>query len=206
MHVSCADETLLHCRKLGTLALEAVQTLVDASQNSGPAATAGNATESSGDSAALLDLTGDREFLTRETAEDALAAMLAENAALRKARCLQAGPHRTWCPSSALVHVDCCDHVGVLQVARSGPGDMICCSACTGTSVPGFVPVEMQIKLSSKSFGTDAAEVAAHGIANIISTLEEADLSDIIAGPSLHHHPVGPLYPAPAFRNQSLSS
>lgn len=76
--------TLLRCRKLGTLALEAVQRLVDASAAGGPVATAGNATESSGDGAALLDLTGDREFLTRETAEDALAAMLAKDAALRK--------------------------------------------------------------------------------------------------------------------------
>jgi len=40
-----------------------------------------------------------------------------------------------------------------------------------------------QIKLSTKSFGTDAAEVAAKGIANIVATLEEADLSDVIAGP-----------------------
>ena len=39
-----------------------------------------------------------------------------------------------------------------------------------------------QIKLSTKSFGTDAAEVAAKGIANIVATLEEADLSDVIAG------------------------
>ena len=40
----------------------------------------------------------------------------------------------------------------------------------------------LQIKLSTKSFGRDAAEVAAKGIANIASTLVEADLSDIIAG------------------------
>jgi len=39
-----------------------------------------------------------------------------------------------------------------------------------------------QIKLSTKSFGTDAAEVAAKGIINIVATLEEADLSDVIAG------------------------
>ena len=39
-----------------------------------------------------------------------------------------------------------------------------------------------QIKLSTKSFGTDAAEVAARGIANVVTTLEEADLSDVIAG------------------------
>ena len=68
--------------------LEAVQTLVDASQGGGnAAATAGNATESSGDGAGTLDLSGSRDFLTREAAEEALAAMLVENAALRKVRC-----------------------------------------------------------------------------------------------------------------------
>lgn len=44
--------------------------------------------------------------------------------------------------------------------------------------------VVFQIKLSTKSFGRDAATVAAKGIANIANTLEEADLSDIIAGES----------------------
>lgn len=43
----------------------------------------------------------------------------------------------------------------------------------------------LQIKLSTKSFGRDAAEVAARGIANIANTLVEADLSDIIAGARL---------------------
>ena len=61
-----------------------MQTLVDASKDGGQAATAGNATESSGDGAASLDLSGDRDFLTRETAEDALAVMLAKDAALTK--------------------------------------------------------------------------------------------------------------------------
>lgn len=37
-----------------------------------------------GDSATVLDLTGDREFLTRETAEDALAAMFATGSVLTK--------------------------------------------------------------------------------------------------------------------------
>ena len=79
---------LRHDRKLGTLVLEAVQTLVDASQAGGNlAATAGNATESSGDGAGTLDLSGSRDFLTREAAEEALAAMLVENAALRKVGC-----------------------------------------------------------------------------------------------------------------------
>ena len=45
--------------------------------------------------------------------------------------------------------------------------------------------IVLQIKLSTKSFGRDAAEVAARGIANIADTLVEADLSDIIAGARL---------------------
>ena len=59
---------------------------MDACRDGASAATAGNATESSGEGAAVLDLTGTRDFLTREAAEDALASMLAENAALRKVR------------------------------------------------------------------------------------------------------------------------
>lgn len=39
-----------------------------------------------------------------------------------------------------------------------------------------------QIKLSTKSFGRDAAEVAAKAITNVVASLEHADLSDIIAG------------------------
>lgn len=39
-----------------------------------------------------------------------------------------------------------------------------------------------QIKLSTKSFGRDAAEVAAKAIANMRGTLLDADISDIIAG------------------------
>lgn len=40
----------------------------------------------------------------------------------------------------------------------------------------------LQIKLSTKSFGRDAAEVAAKAINNVRGTLLDADLSDIIAG------------------------
>ena len=42
--------------------------------------------------------------------------------------------------------------------------------------------VVLQIKFSTKSFGRDAAQVAAKAIANNSGTLVEADLSDIIAG------------------------
>ena len=84
---SGTESCLLCGRKLGTLVLEAVQALVDARRDGAPAAANGNATESSGDTATLLDLSGSRDFLTREAAEEALAAMFAENAALKKVPC-----------------------------------------------------------------------------------------------------------------------
>lgn len=40
----------------------------------------------------------------------------------------------------------------------------------------------LQVKFSTKSFGRDAAHVAAAAIENIAATLEHADISDIIAG------------------------
>ena len=39
-----------------------------------------------------------------------------------------------------------------------------------------------QIKLSTKSFGRDAAEVAAEAIANVAGSLVDMDMSDVIAG------------------------
>lgn len=42
----------------------------------------------------------------------------------------------------------------------------------------------MQIKLSTKSFNPESAEVLARGIANVRGSLVDADLSDIIAGAS----------------------
>ena len=41
---------------------------------------------------------------------------------------------------------------------------------------------DLQIKFSTKSFGIQAAEVAAEGIENVCETLVDADISDIIAG------------------------
>ena len=40
----------------------------------------------------------------------------------------------------------------------------------------------MQIKFSTKSFGIEAAEVAARAIENVANSLTHADISDIIAG------------------------
>ena len=42
--------------------------------------------------------------------------------------------------------------------------------------------VHAQIKLSTKSFGQDAAEVASEAIANVSKSLVDADMSDVIAG------------------------
>ena len=40
----------------------------------------------------------------------------------------------------------------------------------------------LQIRFSTKSFGVEAAEVAAAAIENVASSLVDADMSDIIAG------------------------
>lgn len=40
----------------------------------------------------------------------------------------------------------------------------------------------LQVKLSTKSFGRDAAEVAAEAMTNVAKSLVDADMSDIIAG------------------------
>lgn len=100
-------------RKLSALVLEVVA--------SGGSAYAPASSVSQGD-ATSLDLTGSREFLTKETAEELLAPMLA-------------------------------------------PGSKI-----------------TKIRFSTKSFGVEAAEVAAKAIHNVAATLVDADMSDIIAG------------------------
>lgn len=106
-------ETLrAYIRKLAALVLEAVQNGVAPEH-----ALAATALDSN-----TIDLTGAREFLTKETAEELLGPMLKEGATIKK------------------------------------------------------------IKFSTKSFGVDAAEVAAKAIRNVKSTLEEADISDIMAG------------------------
>lgn len=110
-------ETLkAYIRKLSALALEVVA--------SGGAGLAGSAAEGApaGQAADELDLTGSREFLTRESAEELLAPMLAPGAKVSK------------------------------------------------------------IRFSTKSFGVEAAEVAARAIENVAGSLVDADMSDIIAG------------------------
>lgn len=71
-------------RKLGNLALESVRAIVAAAAAGEATSSAAGAEADAGDSATVLDLTGDREFLTRETAEDALAAMFADGSVLKK--------------------------------------------------------------------------------------------------------------------------
>lgn len=100
-----------YARKLSSLVLEAVSGTLE-----------GLDVPTKGADSSALDLTGSREFLTSETAEEALAPMLAPGATV------------SW------------------------------------------------IKFSTKSFGVDAALIAAKAIRNVSSTLKHADMSDIIAG------------------------
>lgn len=102
-----------YTRKLASLVLEALQ---NTNKQAEPASQNGTS------SSQAVDLTGEREFLTKETAEEALASMLA-----------------------------------------------------SGSTIS-------QIKFSTKSFGIDAAKVAARAIENVAGSLTNADVSDIIAG------------------------
>lgn len=105
-----AETTASYARKLGELLLEVVQ---NGGYTQG-AAVSGKEEE--------LDLTGTREFLTKDSATEVLQPMLVKNSKIKK------------------------------------------------------------IKFSTKSFGRDAAHVAAKAIENVCETLVDADISDIIAG------------------------
>lgn len=104
-----------YARKLSALVLEAVSGTLELQDMSAKV-------QGSSVSVDTLDLTGSREFLTAETAEEVLAPMLEEGSRISK------------------------------------------------------------IKFSTKSFGVDAAHVAAKAIKNVAPTLKHADMSDIIAG------------------------
>jgi len=56
----------------------------------------------------------------------------------------------------------------------------VSCSAGSGPACTLLLYV--QIKFSTKSFGIEAAEVAARAIENVAGSLTHADISDIIAG------------------------
>ena len=114
------QETLkAYARKLSALVLDAVNGDLEMDVAAAAAGGAGAGQPMDLDS---LDLTGAREFLTAEIAEEKLASMLAEGSTVSR------------------------------------------------------------IKFSTKSFGVDAAHVAAKAIRNVRATLKHADMSDIIAG------------------------
>ena len=50
------------------------------------------------------------------------------------------------------------------------------------TTIQPSLPTLLQIKFSTKSFGIEAAAVAAKAIENVAGSLTHADISDIIAG------------------------
>ena len=58
---------------------------------------------------------------------------------------------------------------------------MFCVATLKDASLSDITAV-VQVKFSTKSFGEDAAHVAARAIQNCAATLREADASDIIAG------------------------
>ncbi|GAX80862.1 hypothetical protein CEUSTIGMA_g8297.t1 [Chlamydomonas eustigma] len=105
-----SETTKAYARKLSELLLEVV-CAGDIQQAKTDASTAG-----------VLDLTGSRDFLTKESAEETLKVMLVPDASISK------------------------------------------------------------IKFSTKSFGRDAANVAASAIKNCSASLVDADISDMIAG------------------------
>ncbi|KAK9822823.1 hypothetical protein WJX81_005289 [Elliptochloris bilobata] len=116
-----AETFAAYTRKLASLLLEASKAR---SAANGAADASGGVLQPAAApaDASQVDLTGVREFLVAETAQEALASMLAEGAAVSR------------------------------------------------------------IKLSTKSFGAEAAGVAADAIANCAASLTHADLSDVIAG------------------------
>eukprot|EP00887_Chlorella_sp_A99_P001191 scaffold14.g1191.t1 len=140
-----------YVRKLSALVLEVVE---DGGQLEGVAPKAGVKGEE-------LDLTGSREFLTAETAEEALVPMLAPGARISKARA--AARHGAWGGQGAAGRRERA-HAAAVERRRL---------ACL---------LRAAIKFSTKSFGVDAARVAARAIQNVKSTLVDADMSDIIAG------------------------
>lgn len=134
-----------------------------------------------------LDLTGAREFVTKETAEELLAPLLAPGAKFTKARTAAfastAATHRS--------RLRCVPAYACLQQ----PGSRAACVRQQNDSCsqrlenqhrqPPFPVLHSalpQIRFSTKSFGVDAAEVAARAIENIAGSLVDADMSDIIAG------------------------
>lgn len=121
-----------------------------------------------------LDLSGQREFLTAKAAEDALAPMLEGAQPITKVR----GPARPGWQAAAVPTLP-----APSPASRAGPGERMCSTWATLAhfSPPPSTPAA-QIKFSTKSFGDEAAAVAAKAIERMADSLTHADMADIIAG------------------------
>lgn len=76
-------------------------------------------------------------------------------------------------------------HPRLVQVLDiSGDRDFLTTESAEALLAPLLAPgaCHRRIKFSTQSFGNDAAPVAARALLNVAASLEEADLSDIIAG------------------------
>ena len=151
-------------RKLASLLLEASKAR---SAASGAAEANGGAPEPAAApaDASGVDLTGEREFLVAESAQEALASMLAERSTVSR---VSGSPE----PRTQAFPTEQ-ESLGPLSSCAEGFLMLAC--LCVA-------PDDTQIKLSTKSFGTEAAGVAAGAIANCAASLTHADLSDVIAG------------------------
>ena len=103
-----------------------------------------------------LDLTGSREFLTRESAEELLAPLLAPGAAFRRVR------FSTKSFGAEAAEVRVCGQ----DAASFGGGGL---DAAAAAAVPTAAP-------------DTSLQVAARALENVAGTLVDADMSDIIAG------------------------
>lgn len=126
----------------------------------------------------VVDLTGSRDFLTKDSTEEVLKAMLVPGSAVRKVRSLS-WSHAYPQPSSRRASASAQQTPFKAGCAMQTAGSVACALAPELALPPCCLS---QIKLSTKSFGRDAARVAADAIRNCSGTLADADISDIIAG------------------------
>jgi large subunit ribosomal protein L31/Ran GTPase-activating protein 1 len=155
---------ILMSRNLANLIIDSLKSNNSSKASAQPAAAGeGSPTE--------LNLFGDREFLTAESASEVLAPLLAPGSAIAKARA----------PSELHGGVIACMHDHSWPGVRRASASMQCAGVLQSRKRQMF-RLGVQIKLSTKSFGREAAEVAATAIANVASSLAHADLSDVIAG------------------------
>lgn len=134
------------------------------------------------------DLFGSRDFLDAESAEKVLAPLLATGALIKKVGLLGKlrleGTARlvTWDLSSCgcwrPAANACVSFVGsLLIICANGP------ISSTHLVLPLWYSLPPdQIRFSTKSFGREAAHVAARALHQVAHCLEHADMSDVIAG------------------------